>query len=425
MLSTVLLVAGIVAVYGAKRNFTPQIAEGMDHHKLRVWAWLNPKCFATETSVREFKDYLLSEYECIDWNEERKTIYKHPTVNGDVWSLWLELNNFGYHNFKCLDDNITLPAGIMNECISNVYYEPIEHIDQTGSCQNQVTTNNLWSLDEMDGFTNQQYQYFAFESTEVTVEAIVLDTGVEETHVEFSGLTVTNLFTGTPTPTTQYGHGTHVSGTVVGSTCGGAKGTDLNWYPVCQQGGSCAWSDIEGGYEAAISLMQLNPSKKYVINYSVGGSRTSTNEPAYNDWGMRIEQLGSFWATSAGNSGSDACNFAPAFTEYAVTVGAYSEGRIPTTRFTNYGPCVDTWAPGDMVWSANPGNSYGYSSGTSMASPNICALMINLIKSNPSFSLSQLKGELDRASFNLVNVPPNYGSNVKAAYWQSGCVGSA
>jgi len=411
-----LLVIGTIAVYGDSRNFSPKVIEGGEHHKLRVWAWLNPKCFETETNVREFKDFLVSNYECIAFNEERETIYQTPTPNGDkAWSLWLELNSYPRHyNFECLDQNVTLPRHIQSECIQNVYYEPIQHIDQ--SCQDQATGSELWSLDLMDGFQDNLYKHRVLGGN---VEAIVLDTGVDEAHVEFSLLEVTNLFTGTPSPTMSLNHGTHVAGTVVGSVVGGSKGTALNWYPVCQQGGSCSWSDIEGGYEAAIALMQANPSTRYVINYSVGGGKTSFNEQAYDDWGRRIEDAGGFWATSAGNSASDACNFAPAFTNYAVTVGAYSEGRVPTTRFTNYGSCVDTWAPGEFVWSATPGDGYGYSSGTSMSSPNTAALIINIIKENPSYTLSQVKAYLDQNSFGLLNVPGYFGNNVRGSYWAS------
>ena len=73
---------------------------------------------------------------------------------------------------------------------------------------------------------------------------------------------------------------------------------------MCQLGSSCAWSDIEGGYEAAIALMLANPDTRYVINFSVGGARTILNEEPYDNWGMRIEAAGGFWVTSAGYVGA-------------------------------------------------------------------------------------------------------------------------
>lgn len=412
-------VFAFIALAVAGRNFEPQ-HPGMDYNKNRVWFWLNPKCFAQESDVRSFKDYLLSKYECIDFDENRKKIYKHPiSNNSNVWSLWLELDN-DFWNFECLNNNITLPKNIISECITNVYYEPLQHIDQTGNCATQPASNELWSLDLMDGVQNNLYQYFEFETTPQPVEAIVLDTDVDSFHVEFVGINTNNLFTGNLNPQTSQNHGTHVAGTVVGSRVGGAKNTNLNYYATCQLGSSCAWSDIEGGYEAAIALMLANPNTKYVINYSVGGSRTALNEAAYNNWGQRIQNSGNFWVTSAGNSAADACNFAPAFSTYAIAVGAFSQGYVPTTRFTNYGSCVDSWAPGEMVWSATPGDGYGYSSGTSMASPNIAALVVNLIKNDPTLTLSQIKTKLYEDAVPLVNVPSYFGE-CRGAYWKTDC----
>lgn len=167
--------------------------------------------------------------------------------------------------------------------------------------------------------------------------------------------------------------------------------------------------------------MLSDPSTRFVINFSVGGARTIFNEEPYDNWGMRIEQAGGFWVTSAGNSRSDACNFAPSFTSYAVTVGSFSSNREPTTWFTNYGVCVDTFGAGDLVYSATPGGGYGYSSGTSMASPHVCGLVINLVRQRPSITLAEVKAELILNSQPLFNVPPTWAGNNRAAYWNSGC----
>jgi len=392
---------------GDSRTFTPQVLDVRDHHKERVWVLLSSKCFEAEDDVHNFKDSLLDSYSCIDYNDERPKIYKHA---GKSWSLWLEKNEFQKdQKFECLNKNVTLPNKLASECVEGVYWEPLEHIMQTGSCQDQGVGANLWSLDLMDGTQNSLYKYFAY-STSTSVEAIVLDTAVDTTHVEFSGLTTRNLFTGTPEPTMSYDHGTHVAGTMVGYGVGAAKDTDLNWYPVCQLGNSCAWSDIEGGYETAISHMQSNTNTKYVINYSVGGSRTSSNEQAYNNWGQRIENAGSFWATSAGNSAANACNFAPAFTAYAVTVAAYNVA-LNAAFFTNTGACVDIWGAGEQVYSCLPAGGYGVMSGTSMSSPNIAGLMINLIKAD-DYTLPQLKTKLLSDSFTLNN-------GQSAAFWNT------
>lgn len=184
---------------------------------------LNPKCFETEDDVHTFKDYLLDSYSCIDYNDERPKIYKHA---GKQWSLWIEKNIYQPdYKFECLNDNVTMPNKLAAECVEGVYWEPLEHImddDANQVCSEQPTGSNLYSLDFMDGVFNNEYQYYEFGS-DTDVEAIVLDTGVTEEHVEFADLTVTNLFTGTPSPQMQYDHGTHCSGTVVGHDVGGVK----------------------------------------------------------------------------------------------------------------------------------------------------------------------------------------------------------
>lgn len=415
----------LVFVNGDSRTFTPKIPDGLpnEYHKDRIWIHANTKCFEAESDVREFKDFLLTKYECISFDEERReTIYKQPGVDYEFWSLWFERNG----DLKCLSENVTLPNKLLSECINNVYYEPLQHIQQDGPCATQATGSAYWATDILDGEIDGVYRYRNFISASKPVATIVLDTDVDGNHVEFQQLEKENLFTGTPAPTTSQDHGTHVAGSIVGTTVGGAKGsntgarTNLLWYPVCQLGSSCAWSDIEGGYEAAISRMTSDQNTIYVINFSVGGSRTTSNTIAYDNWGERIEAAGGFWATSAGNSGSDACNFAPAFTSFAISVGAYNSAGAPSTWFTNYGPCVDTWGPGENVYSSFPGGGYGTSSGTSMASPNVASIMINALKEDSSRTLSQIKSYLAANAFSLNNVPPNYGTATRS-YYNSGC----
>jgi len=423
MLTLALITFGTVAALANVRPFAPQVPDKMEYHEKRVWMWLSPKCFPKEQDVMAFKDHLLEQYDCAHyWDHHRKTVYKHPSrKHGEVWSLWIDLPHH-HGDFGCLASNISLPKGIQSECIPEVYWEPLQHVTQESCTDQTEMISFLYGLDLMDGFQNNAYHFLAYnEADNRRVGAIVLDTDVDMSHVEFIDASPQTLFPGTPAPSTSQDHGTHVAGTVLGEMVGVAKNADLYWYPVCQLGNSCAWSDIEGGYEAAIALMQANPNTRYVINFSVGGVRTILNEEPYDNWGMRIEQAGGFWVTSAGNSRADACDYAPSFTSYAVTVGSFSSNREPTTWFTNYGVCVDTWGAGDLVYSATPGGGYGYSSGTSMASPHVCGLVINLVRERPSITLAEVKAALILNSQPLFNVPPTWAGNNRAAYWNSGC----
>jgi len=413
---------------GDSRTFTPQIPEGLPHeyHKERVWVHANTKCFDTVDDVREFKDFLLTKYECIDFDErKRSTIYEQPGVGYRFWSLWFEKDG----DLECLSQNVTLPNKLLSECIPNVYYEPLQHVTQEGTCRDQGTSSTYWATDILDGSLNLQYKYSDLSGN---VEAIVLDTDVDPVHVEFEGVDYGSLFPGTPAPSTTQDHGTHVTGSMVGGTVGGCKGwrtsgiaapvpnTNFWWYPVCQLGSSCAWNDIEAGYNAAITRMLEFPAIKYVINFSVGGSRTPTNEVQYNEFGSRINSAGGFWVTSAGNSASNTCNFAPAFSTWAVSVGSYTSSQTPSP-FSNFGDdCTDTWGPGSNVYSTLPGGGYGFFSGTSMASPNVASIVMNLLKENREMTLAQIKEYLDTNSQPLVNVPGSWG-RTQRSYWNHGC----
>lgn len=81
---------------------------------------------------------------------------------------------------------------------------------------------------------------------------------------------------------------------------------------------------------------------------------------------------------------------------------------------------INSWGPGEDVWSAQPGNEYGYASGTSMSSPNVASIVINILKENPTLTLSQIKSYLLENANPLINVPPSYGE-ATASYWNSGC----
>ena len=94
----------------------------MEHHEER--AWLNHKCFPPESDVFAFKDHLLFEYDCVHFNRDRKTIFKHPTQHGYVRLLWLDLSRHCSENLEC-NANISLPQGIRAECVTEVLYESL------------------------------------------------------------------------------------------------------------------------------------------------------------------------------------------------------------------------------------------------------------------------------------------------------------
>ncbi len=222
----------IISVLGNNKNFYPEEPPLSQYNENRVWMHLktNYDCYSQETDVRLFKDYLLSKYDCISFNEQRTEIYKHPvTSDNSVWSLWLEKSeNVGIINFECLNTSINLPPNISSLCIDNVFYEPIPIIESCDCAEqdieetNQALGVNLWSLDILDskdGSYDKKYRYPSCDDDKV--EAIVIDTGVDQGHTEFSDSDPKPLGNSVNYDDSSHGHGTHVAATVVGKNVGG------------------------------------------------------------------------------------------------------------------------------------------------------------------------------------------------------------
>jgi len=431
--------------FSLKRNFSPSVPEKLEYNRNKIWLWLSRDCFDSESQVLSFKDELLSSYECLHYNKKKHKELFFCGENQSMWSLWMDLHE-DYDDFSCLNDIIQLD--IHDSCVNTITYEPIQHIDgilnsvnnkiindvlhtkndnnnalacQTQSSWGGFANDDMYNLDIMDGTIDNQYVYDGF-STNVNsqVGAIVLDEGVQFSHPEFIGLTKATLNNFDLSTISTFDHGTHVCGTIVGTNVGNAKNTNIWNYPVCQSTSGCAWSDIQIGYNAAIALMQSNTNMRFVINYSVGGSKSPLTTGEYNTWGTQIEAANGVWVTSAGNSRGDACNFSPAYNTDAITVGSATVSATsiePTTWFTNYGSCVDVWAPGERVLSSYPGDAYAYMSGTSMASPGVAGLVINLIKDNSAITTAQIRTALRTNSNSMTNVPSgNFAPNNYVAY---------
>jgi subtilisin family serine protease len=163
-----------------------------------------------------------------------------------------------------------------------------------------------------------------------------------------------------------YGHGTHVSGTVGGRTFGVAKGVLLRGVKVLDCSGVGSYSGIVAAVDW-VTRYHINPA---VANMSLGGPASA----AVNTAVTNLVNSGVFVAVAAGNSADDACKYSPASAPAVFTTAAsdYSDSRA---YFSNWGTCVDAYAPGDWILSASidyPGTEH--MSGTSMASPHVAGV---------------------------------------------------
>lgn len=260
----------------------------------------------------------------------------------------------------------------------------VAFVEEDSEVSASVTqTNATWGLDRIDQRDlplNGQYNY---TFTGSGVRAYIIDTGILTTHNEFggraiSGFTAINDGNGT---NDCNGHGTHVSGTVGGSTYGVAKNVTLVAVRVLGCNGSGATSGVIAGVDWVTSNHAAGAPA--VANMSLGGSVSSSLDTAVSS---SIND-GVTYAIAAGNSNADACNYSPARVANALTVGS-TTNTDARSSFSNFGTCLDIFAPGSSITSAwyTSNTATNTISGTSMASPHVAGVAALYLETNPGAS---------------------------------------
>jgi hypothetical protein len=250
-----------------------------------------------------------------------------------------------------------------------------------------------WGIDRIDGSAHGLDKKYVYpESAGKGVRAYIVDTGIDPKHPEFqgrvaAGFDVVNDGNGT---NDCDGHGTHVAGTVGGIFSGVAKKAQLVPVRVLDCKGSGSAEGVVAAIDWIISEKKANPQTPFVANMSLGGEGLDSVDAAT----ARMVEAGVFVAVAAGNETQDACNVSPARTPSVVTVGA-SDMTDVSAYFSNFGPCLDLYAPGDEIYSAKAGSKDGtIMSGTSMASPHVAGAGVLILGMNPSFTPQQVESRI-------------------------------
>lgn len=260
----------------------------------------------------------------------------------------------------------------------------VESIEPDQSIQlNQVSPQNqvTWGIDRIDQVDRPLDTQYHFNYTGAGVTAFVIDTGIRADHLEFTGRVLAGysvVADGNGTNDCN-GHGTHVSGTLGGSTYGVAKSVNIVPVRVLDCTGSGTLSGVIAGIDWAAGT-SLRPA---VANLSLGSSKSTSLNAAV----AGAVKKGITVVVAAGNSTADACNYSPSSEPTAIAVGA-STSTDARASYSNYGSCVDIFAPGTSITSSWIGSTSATNtiSGTSMASPHVAGVAALALQANPQAS---------------------------------------
>ena len=267
-------------------------------------------------------------------------------------------------------------------------------------------TGATWGLDRIDQRTGTDGRYF-YNTTGAGVTAYVIDTGIRMDQTDFQGRATSGWdfadgdSDASDCPSNyqddpandKISHGTHVAGTIGGKTWGVAKRVNIVSVRVLDCDGSGTSDDVIAGLDWVVAH---HPSTPSVVNLSLGGDQSSDLDAAVQatiDAGIPV-------VVAAGNEGQNACHDSPADVRDAITVGASDRRDNQAWQFTNWGPCVDLFAPGVDIRSAGTRTNHSslVLSGTSMATPHVTGAVARYLQAHPSATPAQVSSAIDQAA---------------------------
>lgn len=278
------------------------------------------------------------------------------------------------------------------------------------------TPTPSWGLDRIDRRPLTLDNSYTYPNTGAGVRVYIVDTGIRFSHSTFGGRAVSGFDAIDGGPADDcHGHGTHVAGTAGGSIHGVAKAVTLVGVRVLDCAGSGTFAQVIAGIDWVTG--DHDPGERAVANMSLGGAASAAMDTAV----ANSIADGVSYAVAAGNEDSDACGSSPASTPAAITVAATGGAQGGPGRsdargsFSNYGRCVDIFAPGVAITSSTITSDTSSESwdGTSMASPHVAGAAALVLAQNPTFTPLQVRNHLvGNGTTGLVTNPGTGSPNV-------------
>ena len=247
----------------------------------------------------------------------------------------------------------------LNPAVAFVEADQVMSADAT---QSMDANGDPWGLDRIDQGALPLSGTYTYTSSGAGVHAYIIDTGIWTLHPEFGGR-ADNVFDAYhATGEDCNGHGTHVAGTIGAATYGVAKSVSLHGVRVL----SCAGLGLTSDVIAGVDWVAANHASPAVANMSLGGGKSSALDQAVTS----LSNSGVFLAVAAGNDNVDACTESPSGAPSVFTVAA-SDKTDAKASYSNWGTCVEVYAPGSSIKSTFLAGTTMTLSGTSMATPHV------------------------------------------------------